>query len=129
MRTSLAWIQPHPHGAMLRHILNTVNSFQITLSIDFENILLPNDLIIVRNHGDDEEDFGESFRGMHQFARLLTVLGLSFSVVVLLRWLIIILPRILSLCQHFICQHHLLSTMIGKMLWRIYCGIMVCKRI
>jgi hypothetical protein len=30
--TSLAWIQPHPHGAMLRHILNTV---QITLSINF----------------------------------------------------------------------------------------------
>jgi hypothetical protein len=34
------------------------------LLIDFENILLPNDLIIVRNHGDDEEDVGESSRGM-----------------------------------------------------------------
>jgi hypothetical protein len=34
------------------------------LSIDFVNILLPNDLIIVRNHGDDEEKVGESFRGM-----------------------------------------------------------------
>jgi hypothetical protein len=64
MRTSLAWIQPHPHGAILRHILNKVNSFQITLSIDFENILLPNNSIIVRNHGVDEEDIGESFRVM-----------------------------------------------------------------
>jgi hypothetical protein len=41
-----------------------LSSFQITLSIDFENILLHNNLIIVRNHGDDEEDIGESFRGM-----------------------------------------------------------------
>jgi hypothetical protein len=34
------------------------------LSIDFENILLSNDLIIVRNQGDEEEDVGQSFRGM-----------------------------------------------------------------
>jgi hypothetical protein len=64
MRTSLAWIYPHPHVALLRHILNTINSFQITLSIDFDNIFLPNDLILVRNHGDKEENVGESFRGM-----------------------------------------------------------------
>jgi hypothetical protein len=38
--------------------------FQITLLIDFENILLPNDLIVVRNYGDDEEDVGESLRGV-----------------------------------------------------------------
>jgi hypothetical protein len=63
MRTSLVWIQPHPHRAIQRHILNTVTSFQITLSIDFENILLPKDLTIVRNHR-DEEDVGESFRGV-----------------------------------------------------------------
>jgi hypothetical protein len=42
-----------------------------------------------------------------------------------LRWLIIVLPHILSLCQHFICQHHLLSTVIGKILWRISCGIVI----
>jgi hypothetical protein len=40
-----------------------VNSFQINLSVDFENTLLPNYLIIVGNHGDDE-DVGESFRGV-----------------------------------------------------------------
>jgi hypothetical protein len=64
MKTSLAWIQSHPQGAILRHILNTVNSFQIIFSIHFENILLPNNLIIVRNHRDDEEDIGDSFRGV-----------------------------------------------------------------
>jgi hypothetical protein len=41
-----------------------MSSFQITLSIDFKNILLPNNLIIVSNHGDDEEDVGKSFSGM-----------------------------------------------------------------
>ena len=35
-----------------------VSSFQINLSFRFENKLLPNDLIIVRNYGDDEEEFG-----------------------------------------------------------------------
>ena len=41
-----------------------VSSFQINLSSGFENKLLTNDLIIVRNHGDDEEDVGEEFGGM-----------------------------------------------------------------
>jgi hypothetical protein len=49
--TCLSWIQPHPHGMILQHLLNTVNSF-----LYFENRLLPNDLIIVRNCGDDDED-------------------------------------------------------------------------
>ena len=31
------------------------------MSSGFENKLLPNDLIIVRNHGDDENDVGEEF--------------------------------------------------------------------
>jgi hypothetical protein len=56
MRTFLSWIQPHPHGAILRHLSNTVNSFLCSLTNYFENRLLPNDLIINRNHGDDEED-------------------------------------------------------------------------
>ena len=33
----------------------------MNLSFGFENKLLPNDLIIVRNHGDDEEETGEEF--------------------------------------------------------------------
>ena len=41
-----------------------VSSFQINLSSRFENKLLPNDLIIVRNHGDDEEETGEEFGGL-----------------------------------------------------------------
>jgi hypothetical protein len=41
-----------------------VSSFQINLSSGFENKLLPNNLIIVRNHGDDEEDVGEEFGGV-----------------------------------------------------------------
>ena len=41
-----------------------VSSFQIILSSEFENKLLPNDLIIVRNHGDDEKDVGEEFGGV-----------------------------------------------------------------
>jgi hypothetical protein len=55
MRTCLSWIQPHPHGAILRHLLNMVNSFLCSSTNYFENRLLPNDVIIVRNHGDDEE--------------------------------------------------------------------------
>jgi hypothetical protein len=54
--TCLSWIQPHPHGAILRHLLNMVNTFLCSSTKFFENRLLPNDLIIVRNHGDDEED-------------------------------------------------------------------------
>jgi hypothetical protein len=56
MRTCLSWIQPHSHGAILKHILNMVNSFLYFSTNYFENGLLPNNLIIVRNHGDDEED-------------------------------------------------------------------------
>jgi hypothetical protein len=56
MRTSVTWIQPHPHGAILRHISNTVISFLCSSVNYLENRLLPNDLIIVRNHGDDEKD-------------------------------------------------------------------------
>ena len=41
-----------------------VISFQTNLSFGFENKLLPNDLIIVRNHGDDDEDAGEDFGGV-----------------------------------------------------------------
>jgi hypothetical protein len=56
MRTFLASIQPHPRGVILRHILNMVNSFLRSSTNYLENQLLPNDLIIVRNHVDDEED-------------------------------------------------------------------------
>jgi hypothetical protein len=56
MRTCLSWIQPHPYGAILRYLLNTVNSFLCSSTNYFENRLLHNDLNIVRNHGDDEED-------------------------------------------------------------------------
>jgi hypothetical protein len=56
MMKPLVWIQPHPHGAILRHILNTINSFLCSSTKYFKNRLLPNDLIIVMNHEDDEED-------------------------------------------------------------------------
>jgi hypothetical protein len=56
MRTCLSCIQPHPHGVILRHLLNMVNSFLCSSNNHFENQFLPNDLIIVRNHGDDDED-------------------------------------------------------------------------
>jgi phosphoribosylanthranilate isomerase len=55
-RTSVAWIQPQSHRAILRHNSNMVISF-LSSSINYlDNLLLPNDLIIVQNHGDDEED-------------------------------------------------------------------------
>ena len=41
---------------------NKVSSFQINLSSRFENKLLPYDLIIVRNHGDDDKDVGGSLQ-------------------------------------------------------------------
>jgi hypothetical protein len=56
MRTCLLWIQRHPHVTILRHLLNTVNSFLCSFTNYFENRLLPNDLIVIRNHEDDEED-------------------------------------------------------------------------
>jgi hypothetical protein len=56
MRTCLSWTQPHSHGAILRHLLNMVNSFLCSFTNYFENRLLPNNLIIFRNHGDDDED-------------------------------------------------------------------------
>jgi hypothetical protein len=56
MRTCHSWIQPHPHGVILRHLLNTVNSFLCSSTNYFENWLLSNNLIIVRNHRYDEED-------------------------------------------------------------------------
>jgi hypothetical protein len=56
MRTCLSWILPHPHVAIRRHLLNTVKSFLYSITKYFENRLLPNDLIIVRNYEDDEED-------------------------------------------------------------------------
>jgi hypothetical protein len=56
MRTSITWIQPHSYGAIVRHISNTVISFLCSSINYLENQLLPNDLIILRNHGDDEED-------------------------------------------------------------------------
>jgi hypothetical protein len=55
MRTFLSWIQPHLYGAILRHLLNTLNSFLYSSTNYFYNRLLPNDLIIVRNDEDDDE--------------------------------------------------------------------------
>jgi hypothetical protein len=49
-------ITSSPHGAILRHLLNMVNSFLCSATNYFDNRLVPNDLIIVRNHGDDVED-------------------------------------------------------------------------
>jgi hypothetical protein len=56
MTTWLSWIQPHPHVAIRRYLLTTVNSFLYSSTKYFENQLLSNDLIIIMNHGDDEED-------------------------------------------------------------------------
>jgi hypothetical protein len=56
MRTCLSWIQPHPHGVILRHLLNMVYSFLCFSTNYLENRLLPNDFIIVRNDGDDEDE-------------------------------------------------------------------------
>jgi hypothetical protein len=54
MWTFVAWIQLHPHGAIRRHISKTLISFLCSSVNYLENRLLPNYLIIVRNHGDDE---------------------------------------------------------------------------
>jgi hypothetical protein len=56
IRTCLSWIQQHTHGPILRYFLHMVNSFLCSSTNYFENRLLPNDLIIVRNHEDNEED-------------------------------------------------------------------------
>jgi hypothetical protein len=55
MRTFLSCIQPHPYGAIVSHLLNTVNLFLCSSPNYFDNRLLPNDLIIVRNDKDDDE--------------------------------------------------------------------------
>jgi hypothetical protein len=56
MRTFLSCIQPHPYGAIVSHLLNTVNLLLCSSTNYFDNRLLPNDLIIVTKHGDDDED-------------------------------------------------------------------------
>jgi hypothetical protein len=56
LRTYFSWIQSHPHAVILRHLQNMVNSFLCSSTNYFENWLLPNDLIIIRKHRDDEED-------------------------------------------------------------------------
>jgi hypothetical protein len=49
-------MQPHSHRAILRHLLNMLNSFLCSSTNYFENRLPPNNLIIVKYHADDEED-------------------------------------------------------------------------
>jgi hypothetical protein len=66
MRACLSWIQPHSHVAILKHLLNMVNSILCSSINYFENRLLPNDSIIVRNHGDDEEDDWEIKRALER---------------------------------------------------------------
>jgi hypothetical protein len=56
MRTCLSSIEPHPYGAIIQHLINRVKLFLCSSTDYFENRLVPNDLIIVRNHGDNEED-------------------------------------------------------------------------
>jgi hypothetical protein len=56
MGTCLLWIQTHHNGTILRHLLNTVNSFFCFSTNYFQNRLLPNDLIMVGNQGDEEEE-------------------------------------------------------------------------
>jgi hypothetical protein len=56
MRKCHLWIQPHPHGVIQRHLLNMVKLFLCSSTNYFENRLLPNNLIIVRNHRDDDKD-------------------------------------------------------------------------
>jgi hypothetical protein len=56
MRTAIAWIQPYPHEAILRHISNTVILFLCSSINYLENRLLYNNLIIVRSYVDDERD-------------------------------------------------------------------------
>ena len=41
-----------------------VSSFRTSVLCNFENRLLPNDLIIVKNHGDDEETDKEALGGV-----------------------------------------------------------------
>jgi hypothetical protein len=40
-------LQPHPHGAILRHFLSMINSFLFSATNYFENRLLPNDLTLL----------------------------------------------------------------------------------
>jgi hypothetical protein len=44
------------YGAILRRLLNTSNSFLYSSTNYFDNRLLPNDLIIVRNDEEGERD-------------------------------------------------------------------------
>jgi hypothetical protein len=66
MKTCLSWIQPHHYEVILKHLLNMVNSFLCSSTNYFENQLLPNDLIIVRNHGDELEDEVDINRAMER---------------------------------------------------------------
>ena len=61
MSTSRPWIHNTPPTKMKVHVhhLNLqVKSFLMFLLCGFKNRLLPNELIIVRNHGDDDDIAG-----------------------------------------------------------------------
>lgn len=50
--------------AQARHFNLRVSSFLMSCFYGFENRLLPNELIIVRNRGDDKDDVGERLGGV-----------------------------------------------------------------
>ena len=56
----------HMHGSLITKAPPNlrVSSFLIVPLCIFKNILLPNKLIIVRNHGDDDETCGEELGGV-----------------------------------------------------------------
>ena len=68
MRTSLPWTQVDVQGPITRaraRLLNLhVSSFLSNYSCDFMNSLLPNDLIILRNKGEDQQGHGEGLGGV-----------------------------------------------------------------
>jgi hypothetical protein len=62
----ILWVQPDPNVAILCHLLNMVISFLSPSTNYFENRLLPNDLIIIRNHEDVEEDKRDNKRALER---------------------------------------------------------------
>jgi hypothetical protein len=68
IKSTFKGIWPHIHNLfesatindlIQRHILATVNSFLYTCIYDLENRLLPNDIIMIRNHGEGKEGLKE----------------------------------------------------------------------
>jgi hypothetical protein len=77
-KSTIRWIQPHVDTLsksvtitdfIQRHILSTVSLFLYAFIDDYENRLLPNNILMIRNYGEDKEELKERRGGAKEQQR------------------------------------------------------------